>query len=658
MTRPSEQPEPRIRVRPWVALALTGSVSLGVAALVWPDERPTVSTVERDEANPLRGPVSHAQLALSSSEGLCRFEPGARMAYEVETQTEADLDVSRAADQAQTVQVAASSATKYHRSRHWRLELVALAHDDPDSSLLAARIDDRGLEVYSGEATGTAADPALAQTFLIRVDPRCAILEFGWREGAALEPTHQQQVLADGLGFWAPERLSKAGSYAGHSFDGAGRYAADYRYQDGQIQGEVTSFSLGEGEQRGVPVAVELLTSKIEVELHAGAWFETLTYERDLEFVLAGEPFGDHFQATKAERVEAGEFAGRVDLDDGGWRFGRVAAPQREPSEAFDPKLRELSIDDVLVSYRDLVEGGQLREYGHLLRDWLRANPEQTGSLLARLREGAFDGEQVARSGLFYALGSANTEEAKAALVDILREWPSVSQQLSAAHALAMVEQPNQDMLDLLSAATLRADLHPIERSSMALALGGLAGEGHKNTELAEAARGQLGEWLAQPADAAQISHGLLAVGNAGHDGLASAVDPYFAHEDPQIRRQATRAVRGMSPDEAFPRLERALADEDERVRTSALDIAANVARLHDARPDSELVEFASQSLDASTAESRAAISLLGQAAEHGDERAGELLRQRLHAQLDSEARDPAKLAALGQSTPGHWRPR
>ena len=96
-----------------------------------------------------------------------------------------------------------------------------------------------------------------------------------------------------------------------------------------------------------------------------------------------------------------------------------LEAKPRDPSQNFDESLREVPLDDALARYRELVASGSVSEYGGLLRDWLRANPEQTGELLAMLRDGEFDREQIARSGLFYALGSANTEQAKTALAEI-----------------------------------------------------------------------------------------------------------------------------------------------------------------------------------------------------------------------------------------------
>lgn len=274
------------------------------------------------------------------------------------------------------------------------------------------------------------------------------------------------------------------------------------------------------------------------------------------------------------------------------------------------------------------------------------------------LRAGEFADEQVARSGLFFALGSANTEQAKTALVDVLREWPETRHQIAAAHALSMVEQPTSEMLELVAAAATREDLHEVERGSMALALGAVANSSEaQNPELAAQARGQIRDWLETPSDETQISHALLAAGNAGHDELAADIGIYLDHESPKIRKDAAGALRQLSPEQAYPQLEQALADEDGGVRVSALEAAASVARSRDCVPTEALVELASERLvDAEQLEQRAAISLLGEAAKRGDARAGEVLREHLRTQLADDDRNVEKLAAIGRTMPGHWK--
>lgn len=645
--------------KPRLAVAFTIGGLLAAAGWALSSEPTTTTADTTTDSEPRMSLAERARFEAAGAGGqLCAFTPGTRMSFDVVSDTSIELDFSRLSDGVAVggqVQVVASPAEVHQVERRWQLDLVAVALDER-GSVLAAHIQDRGTVVKSGE--GSPPTVVLSDTFLIRVDPRCSIDEFGWRTEGDLEAAREQQTLVSGLGFVAPRHTGEASSYGGTNFDATGRYAASYRYEDGRIEGEAMSFALTDGVGRGAPIGVDILASMIEVELGAGVWFEALNNERDLELTLDARPFGNHFRSTKARRVAPATFEPVVDLGDGGWSWGVISAKPSDASLDFDETLRDVPLTDALARYRELVAAGKVSEYGGMLRDWLRANPEQTGELMAMLRAGEFADEQVARSGLFYALGSANTEQAKTALVDILREWPETRYQISAAHALSMVEQPTSDMIELVAAAASRGDLHDVERGSMALALGAVANSSEATSpEIAAQARGQIRDWLETPSDETQISHALLAAGNAGHDELAADVGIYLDHESVEVRKDAAEALRQMSPEQAYPHLEQAAADEDGGVRVSALETAASVARNKDVAPSQALVGLASERLDAAEQlEQRAAISLLGEAAKRGDLRADEVLRDHLRSQLRSDNRDVQQLAALGRTMPGHWR--
>jgi HEAT repeat protein len=584
----------------------------------------------------------------------CALDPGARMAYEVVSKTDVDLDMAKLSsgiDVGGQGQVAASPPDHHVVHRSWRLELEVLRAEADGSSVLAARIDDGEMSVRGRPMPARTADD-LARTFLIRVGADCSLREFGWRSDGDLDVAREQQVLVAGLSFTAPRDAREAQVYGGGGIDSTGRYLASYRYEDGRVVGEATAYALGEA--GSTPVRVEILASTITVELGAGAWFESLENERDLALRLRGIEFGGHFRSTIADRVTPGRFTPEVDLDDGGWSWGRVPPAARDVSEEFDPSLRERPLDDLLARYRELVASDSSGRT--LLRDWLRANPEQTSELLARLRAGEFADDRT-RAGVFYALGAANTEAARGALVDVLSDWPSAGQQIAAAHALSMVQQPSPEMVELVAAATTNPDWHPIERRSMALALGAVAhGNGPAAEPVAAEARGQIQDWLETPGSDEQVSHGLLAAGNAGADELAPVIGAYIDHDSPEIRKQATRALRQVSPDEAFPQLEHALDDDDALVRGAALDSAASVARLHDHAPSEALVGRATDSLASdTTAERHAAIALLREAASRGDAGADAALRAHLRERLDGEV-EPAELVALGRGAAPSWR--
>ena len=659
---PRSTPSPST-TRRWAGVGLLCLLGAGAAAGLTLSEEPAAPIAELTPgaAGVRSGGLGGLPFGAPGSEAKpCSFSPGARMAYAVHTRTSVELDMAEVSKQVdlgqagqQQAAVVASEATKRDVERDWLVELEAVALEADGASILAARIQDRGVRnLEAGSAPRPAA--ALADTFLIRVDARCSIREFGWRSEGSIEAAREQQVLAAGLGFWGPGDASEAVSYGATGFDMTGNYKASYAYTEGgSIVGEVVSYAAPRTQ-------IVVLGSTIEVELAPGQWFDSLTSERDLELSYYGVPFGAHFRSTNARQTALGDFDPQVDVEDGGWSWGRAPAGEADASASFDPALRELPFEDALSRYRELVASGGVSQYGAMLRDWLRANPEQTERVLAELRAGTFGSDQKGRGGIFYALGSANTPEAHAALVGILASSDDrIMHQLSAAHALAHVDKPTQEMLDTLREATQREGLHEVERGSMVLALGAFArGSATHDPELGAAARAEIGTWLdtpVDPADAQRLSHSLLAAGNAGDDELAPSIARYIDHEDPTVRRSATHAMRHMSPEAAYPQLERSLVDDDRVVRTAALETATKVARAHERAPSEGLAELAIDALASEhLAERGAAVKLLDEAAKHGSASASAALRAELRTQLD--AGDSEQIAVLARGMSGQWK--
>jgi hypothetical protein len=649
---------------PKLLIALAGLATLGAAWIGLAPAEPEIASertaAPEHELHARSLSIRAASLATGTS-APCSFLPGARMAYDVRSETTVAIDLGSLQDKVDLggggSGVATTPAEAREVQRDWHIELEAVAASVDGSSVLAARIEDRGAQIRGGSAISPS--QALSSTFLIRVEPRCAIREFAWRSEGDLEAASEQQILAASLGFWAPKGGSD-GIYAGASFDATGRYKAVYEADgQGRVEGEFVEYHANaEGARGPMSVDMTVLSSTIEIELADNAWFESLTNARELELRIADESIGDHARTTVASRTALGSWRPSVDVDDPGWSWGLLLHQHSGEATAHDEALAGVALRDAVASYRALLDTqSSVAESSAYLRGWLRANPEGAGELVELLREGEFSHEQQARAGIFHALGTANTAEAKAALVGIVDGSDDLpAHQISAAHALAAVDQPTPELVELLREQAERDDMHPVERGSMALALGSLAKRSQGQApEVAAAARSEIRTWLDNPGDDDQLAHSLLAAGNAGHDELADAVAPYIQHEDPQIRSHAAHAMRQMSPEQAYPALEQGLFDDEVTVRTRALESTTAVCRRSDQAPPEVMVELAADWLDgAAAAEERALVEMLGEAARHGSARADQALRARFEQELHSGT-NPRRLAALGQNMNGRW---
>jgi len=650
-----------------ILITVTGAGALG--GLGWMTLGGGAESASAEAAGAAAPSGQYGRRGLASAEAdACAFGPGAGMAYEVTTRTHAALDLGPLSDE---VRVGGRFATQTtgpqdrRATRRWHLDLRAVARAADGSSILAARVLDQGTEI-EGEGT-SAADEGLAEPFLVRVDRRCGIEAFGWRTAGDRHDARTQQALVAALSFWAPgDADERAGTvYGGMAFDALGRYRSTYQATGaGRIEGRIEGYAEPFPQPRSpVPPTLVVESSRLEVQPGDGAWFQRLEGERAVGLRVRDEEIGTMHHQVHAERVEASGWDPAVRVSDEGWTWGLLLEEGAEASveTPVDPTLAALSAGEAVDRYLAMVHGGQTTaQYAGFLSQWLRANPEGAAALVERLRAGAFDEEDRARSALFYALGTADTPEATAMLVELVAgEDSATAHRVSAAHALAKLPHPTEEVVEALAMQADRRDLHPVARGSLAMALGTFAHENEgRSAGLAQAARDQIEGWLAEPGDEDDLSSSLLAAGNAGHDDLAEAIGPYLEHEAPRIRQQAAHALRQMSPQEAFPRLEAGMHDDDRSVRVKVLASATEVSRHHGVLPPAEMIDTAASWLSASAdrSEERALITLLGEAAQRGSKPARGALHDRLTEELRSEHRDPARLRALGAFANNRWQ--
>ncbi len=643
-----------------VVIACLAAVGASATLLTRDDADPTSTTTARAEGRRL---ATGRTPGASDEPAPCAFASGSRMAYDVRTATHSVIDMGGLMDEVRLGDgpqlQAESTAVDQAASRQWHVDLTAVARANDGSSVLAAHVV-AGLTQIEGIGAQPPR-PGLGQTFLVRIDPQCTIREFGWRTDGDVDAARDQQVLLSGLGYLAP--TAGQDGYGGMLFDVVGRYYAQYSVQaDGTISGHAVDYREPFGQATaGMRPTFDVVRSAIEVTPDSDRWFAALSHEREVSMNIMGEEIGSLHSSVHAESAEPSAWQPSVDLTDGGWTWGLLLGrpTSSTTNHGSSPELVGVTATDAIAQYHAIIadRGRSIDAVPHLVA-WLRSNPDGAQEILAALRAGAFDGAQGGAPGIFLALGTAGTDQATDALLSILHEdRDALGHKISAAHALSSVEAPTEAMVDAI-VAVADSDVDSVTRGSMAMSLGSFA---HHNSErapeLAQRARGQIADWLADPADDADLAGSLLAAGNAGHDGLVAAIEPYFDHDDPQIRQRAAHAMRHMSPDEAFPRLSDGMYDEDPTVRASALETALTVSQAQGATVPDTMVDAAIERLDLTTPEreQKALLGLLGEAAKHGSEGADAVLQQHFADELDAGIADLDKLRALGKHTNTRW---
>lgn len=646
---------------------------LGLGALV------TGAVLSLDSSSDARG-ASRAQptqdaLAPARSGGVrsasvdgvrpCALPIGARMDFDVETRTRSVVDMGElAADMRASsgaVGFAAAPSIDRAASRIWHLAIEPIERDETGATVLAARIDDSGVDMGP---EGLAASPeGMDDTFLVRLDASCAVEEFAWRPAANLGAAQEQQVLFSALSFVAPPQPGDE-RYTASTFDAAGHYLAELsRTSSNVLEGRVLEYEESfAATQGGVEPQLQVESSQLRIELAAGGWFSSLAHDRELSVSVRDQEVGTLASYTHATATEPSAWRAQVEHTEHGWRWGTLlgrVAPT-SPRTQFDAALAGVPLDGVLASFLEaFADGGGGRDDADRLTQWLRANPEGADELLAALRGGALDDNARAYATSFLALAKADTEQSQAALVDLVRNSDARGRDsISAAHAMSMVPTPNLDMVAAIAEQAGNGGLFVGDRGSVAMAMGTFAAQNDMRApELAAEARDHIEGWLDGNRDPAELAGSLYAAGNAGGDQLLDAVSPYLEHEDAEVRRHATHALRKMSPDEVFPHLQSGMNDADDGVRLESLRVAAEVSQTHGVRPPADLVDGAIDALrdEVAPAEESALVGVLGAASRLGDDAAGSALAERFEDEMLSDARDPRRLQALGRHTNVRW---
>ena len=531
----------------------------------------------------------------------------------------------------------------------WHVDLESLGAASDGSTVLAAQLIDRG--------TSTSPTPgsSVGETFLVRLGSRCDVREFAWRSEGDLAIAKQQQQMLSGLGWLAPREGERR--WSGSLLDSLGRLKTTFEQEDdlvrGQVMGVVEIFGSGPEDTE-----FEVAKSSIEIVPRAGEWLDSLSVELSVGIVAFGRPMGSLESSLHATRVDPGSWTPAVSSSTEGWTWGLLLdqADIKSSTKAKDSKLAGVPLENVMKDYFALLGEEGKPAARSMLVEWLQANPAGALEVLEQLQSGRFGDDKIAASGVIGALGQAQTRQAGEALVALVDGKTDTRYTILATWSLTRVENPTKAMVAAMTAVADRNGLAPEIRSTVQLSLGAFAqSNAERSPEVAAMAREQIEGWLANPADTDDLASSLLAAGNAGHDEMLPAIEPHLDHEDPNIRKNATRALRRMSPEESYPRLTSRMSDENSTVRASAIEAMMTVSKNRGAPIPEPAVGTAIDRLDAGAVqrEHKVLLSLLGHASNNGSKNAKAALEQRFErARRDDDA---SELRELGQYANNRW---
>lgn len=602
----------------------------------------------------------------SDRETQCFGPVGSRAALSVTTETEARIDLMPLLSRLQggtktgALTLQASPPESFAHTRAWRLELERQP-DAQGMTVLAAHIRDP--KTIAGEPVDEVAE--LEPVFLIGLDEQCGVSDFARQADAPLEASAKQQAMVAELSVHRP-RVADDERYTSSGFDVNGRYETLYRTdsQEAPIVGRITRYRRRFSNQRGSKPKVEdlhVVHSRVVASPDDQTWLLDLEKEREISYREGDTEYGHVKMYTRARPTRAGEqWEPLPDPNTDAWIWGHLFNEPlaRSRGKAQKKRLSQLStmvLDDALAKFVDDIRErrGNSADWVTFMRDWLRANPDQIDALLARMQDGWLQDEhQFVRSNLFLALGLADTEETRGALMSILTsgDFPA-GYELDAAAVLTKSSILPDGYVDLvLERATFSENT--FQRDKMVLTLGLLAEEQrHRNPEAAVRADAQLSEWLDEPKDSDQLYSALVGAGNSGGEALTEAVTPHLSADDPTVRAAAAEALRrNPTPAAQTALTESYLGESDPGVRATQLRSIVSASRQGNIELPTAVVESATARFTATMSDSEfvETAGVLGIASQQGDTAATEALQGALRETLSGPNQDLSRARTLG----------
>ncbi|MCA9563109.1 MAG: hypothetical protein KC561_06450, partial [Myxococcales bacterium] len=590
---------------------LAAAVVIAAVLWLWPDSTspPEPSAHAHPTATSVAGP---------SSERTCVSVDAPASSYTVTEVNDLRLQLGPDALAA----LGAGSLPSAHVETNWQARIGALARESADSVIVQVSFEsvETSLPLAAFQR-----DALLESPLLVRLSPRCDVLEFGWPEETPSQLVYLQQALFARLQAPGPPSDSTT-HYRATVFDATGQFDVEGEAVEGAL---VLEYERQTNSWEGEPNRyVDVIDSRIRAERSDNlALFSSLESRLELRHRDGQTAVATSETEVRAQRLMADVTLPQVQpVGDSSWVWGNLlqlgpsAAPQAEAVPDVDPRMVGVSADEALVRYAELVETDATpSEYLAFLRAWIRANPDQMDQLLELMRGEFFIGLDAARSGVFEALAQVGSPEATALLLTMLRSDDVFSgDRVRAAFALNGMKPAPDGLLDDIL-ATLDGSMNPLGEDAMLLQAGVFA---HAQQEYAPEDAARAREWIQERFDTSgpdDIGPLLQAAGNATGDEFVDMFATGLAHPDPAVRVIAARATRGLSAELQVAQVLSSLETETNANVRATLFEAARLSHAADAAPlPGNLVEAAMSGLDEvqSAPEYRSRVDALGYATE------------------------------------------
>lgn len=351
------------------------------------------------------------------------------------------------------------------------------------------------------------------------------------------------------------------------------------------IKGAMPRFEMSKGEihrERGIPSRIHLeeelatvLTSTTPLKSRTSLDLEIVSREPAAAFERTSLDHATTLLKAEAPYIHA---SGRFDLDDakiGGLSFDQiVSALETSAEQSKGIKLAE-TLNDEAVDTEDVAAGkawmGRRNRFFTALAATFRKQPETIGRALAIVRSSS-----PASEALVSALGAAGTEDAQKGLLSLMADTKRSDKERKAA-GFALVRTRVPTVFAARELERLLSD--PYWKEYATYGLGTYArrlGEMGNTAELERIGKllvQQLREAKGRPArlDA------LAGISNSGYPGALPAVRPFLRDGDPVIRSAAVIAIRLMKHSEVDALIiERLGNDTAAEVRVAAVQAARN----------------------------------------------------------------------------------